>query len=91
MGIGNVKFLIPFATGRKSIVVRPVGLERVMLFSLATGCDPCGFPLVPGRGLARELGPPLEELMISSPSFISSRERGTSVVLILGVAEICQC
>ena len=62
MGIGNAMLLAPLAEGRKSIVVGP---EPAKLFSLATGCGPWGSPHAPDRKLARELAPPLEELMIA--------------------------
>jgi hypothetical protein len=62
MGIGNATVSTPFATGRKSIAVRP---ELATLSSLVTRCGPWGFPLAPDRETARERAPPLEELVIT--------------------------
>jgi len=59
IGIEVGTFSIPFAIERAPVLVEPT------FFFLATGCSPGFFPLALVRELARELAPPLEELVIA--------------------------
>ena len=63
MGIEIGTFSVPFAAGSTPILVCP---NPPMFFFLTTGCNPWDFPLPLVRELARELAPPLEELVIAT-------------------------
>jgi len=62
MGIETGTFSVPLATGRAPILVSP---EPPTFFFLAAGCSPWAFLFALVRGLARELAPPLDELVIA--------------------------
>ena len=62
MGIEIGTFSVPLAMGRAPILVGP---EPPVFFFLATGCSPWAFLFALVRELARELAPPLEELVIA--------------------------
>ena len=62
IGIGSAMFLASFTTKRTSILFSP---ELLTPSSLATKCGPRVFPLVLDQALARELGRPFEELVIT--------------------------
>lgn len=62
MGIEMGTFSVPFATGRAPILVGP---ETPTFFFLAVGCSPWALLVALVRELARELAPPLEELVMA--------------------------
>jgi len=66
IGIWIGTFSAPAAMGREPVLFGP---EPLTFFLLGTGCNPWDFLFTLDRELARELAPPLEELVMAMPWF----------------------